>query len=119
MIGQINMFDIINPAEEIKEPPILLSIGQTVYKVVRGDIGELYVYDEKSWICGDGNERGYRLKEKGSGYDCAWNRSIGVDVFTDYTSAESTALSYINSHDVMLGAEIKASEVIAYRYIRE
>ena len=47
------------------EPPILLDIGQTAYKVIKGDINEIYVYDKKSWMCGENNsERGYRLKVK-------------------------------------------------------
>ena len=117
MIGQMNMFDFLDPPQKLVEPPILLNIGKTVYKVIRGDIRELYVFDEKSWICGKG-ERGYRLKEKDGCYDCTWNRSIGVDTFTDYASAESTALSYISGHDVMIGTEIKADEVTAFRYIR-
>ncbi|WP_342756761.1 hypothetical protein [Kineothrix sedimenti] len=118
MIGQINMFDIINPAEEIKEPPILLSIGQTVYKVLRGDVIKYTVYDEKSWICGD-NDRGYRLKVKGGCYGVTLNSRLGIETFTEYKSAKEVAEAYINNHNVMIGAKIKASEVIAYRYIRE
>lgn len=42
------------------EPPHLLREGQTVYKVVRGDV-ETHIITGETWTCSEGN-RGYRLK---------------------------------------------------------
>lgn len=116
--GQISLFDIICSPDEQKIPPILLNVGQVIYRVRRGDIIKYNVYDEKSWLCGDG-DRGYRLKIKDGCYGVALNSRLGVDIFTEYKVASEVAEAYINSHEVILGENIKADEVIAYRYIRE
>jgi len=113
---QMSIFDFINPKTE---PPILLLKGQIAYKVVRGEVEEFEVYDEKSWLCGEENqERGYRLK-KDFGYDCTWNGNIEVDVFTEKESAILKAQEYIKTHDVILSESIKAVEVKAYSYVRD
>lgn len=44
-----------------REPDVLLKEGQTVYKVIRGDVEEL-IYIGGTWLCNEGKERGYRLK---------------------------------------------------------
>ena len=100
------------------EPPILLEKGQKIYKVVRGEVEEFEVYDEKSWLCGEEKqERGYRLK-KDFGYDCTWNKSIGIDVFIEKENAMLKAQEYISTHDVILSESITAIEAKTYSYIR-
>ena len=111
--GQMELTDYLN-----NEPPILLHIGETVYKVVRGDVEEMYVYNEKSWLCGE-NERGYRLKHHGGGYDCCWNKSIGLDVFRNYEEALKVANKYLETSDCIRAEEIKPVKTVAYRYTRK
>ena len=60
--GQISLMDMMNffTQPDEKEPSVLLSEGQHVYKVIRGDVEEHIVTGE-TWTCGE-NNRGYRLK---------------------------------------------------------
>lgn len=115
--GQMCLDDFLKPVTQDNEPPVLLEIGQDIYKVIRGDVIEMYVYDEKPWLCGE-NERGYRLKVKGGCYDCAWNKSIGVDTFTDKEQAYRVAEEYLKSHECIRKEDIKAIKTIAYSYVR-
>lgn len=119
IVGQISLTDLFNfmsPQVKKEEPPILLHEGQKVYKVVRGDVEEHIVTGEKSWVCGE-NNRGYRLKRISGCWDVTWNRSIGVNVFTDLQEANVKAEKYIAENDCILAGNIKAKAVVAYRYL--
>ena len=119
--NQMDMFDFMNALNvpiDTDGPPVLLNLGQVVYKVIRGDVKKLYVYDEKSWLCGD-NERGYRLKEKDGSYDCTWNSRIGVDVFTSQSDALEVAESYLSNCKCIRKENIHAVKTVAYSYVRE
>lgn len=111
--------NIILTPKELHEPPVLLAIGETVYKVIRGDVYEMYVYDENSWLCGEGRERGYRLKSHDGGYSCCWNRSINFDVFLDKEKAITTAEKYLMQNDCIRSKDIIPIKTVSYRYIRE
>lgn len=116
--GQISLMDMMNffTQPDEKEPPVLLSEGQHVYKVVRGDIEEHIVTGE-TWTCGEGN-RGYRLQRVGGCYDCTWNTQIDDSVvFTDRMRAEHDAEKYLSENEHIIGENIKAKKVVAYRYI--
>lgn len=103
--NQLSLFDLV-PESKHKEPPQLLEIGQRIYKVVRGEVIESYV--ERTYLCGEnGSERGYHVTG-----DCVWNKSLGVDVFTEFEKAEEVAERYINSHDVILVRDMP--EIIEY-----
>lgn len=123
MEGQINLLDYIDANMDIhipksnNEPPILLHHGDIVYVVIKGDVEEYYVYDEKSWLCGEG-ERGYRLKQHCGGYDCCWNKSIGVSVFKKYEDAIEKANEYIENSNCMKSSEIIAEKTVAFKYKR-
>lgn len=120
--NQMNIFDFLNTQiarTDTEGPPVLLNVGQVVYKVIRGDVKELYVYNEKSWIYGDNKERGYRLKEKDGSYDCTWNSRIGVDVFTSQSDALEVAESYLSNCKCIRKENIHAVKTVAYSYIRE
>lgn len=119
IVGQISLTDLFNfmsPQVKKEEPPILLHEGQKVYKVVRGDVEEHIVTGKKSWVCGE-NNRGYWLKKISGCWDVTWNSSIGVNVFTDLQEANAKALEYIAENDCILSGEIKAKEVVAYKYV--
>lgn len=77
--GQMSLMDLYAPLIAANEPPILLTEGQTLYKVVRGDI-EMDIVTGETWTCGEGN-RGYRLKRIGGCWDCTWNVQINKVVF--------------------------------------
>lgn len=116
--NQMNIFDIMN--NQSLEPPIILTIGQIVYKVIRGDVYEFYVYDEKPWLCGDNNtNRGYRLKEKDGCYGCAWNTSLGVDIFTNKQHAINKAEIYLQKNDCIRKENINPVKTVAYSYVRD
>lgn len=120
--NQMDMFDFMNALNvpiDTDGPPVLLNVGQTVYKVIRGDVKELYVYNEKSWLYGNNKERGYRLKEKDGGYDCTWNSRIGVDVFTFQSDAFEVAESYLSTCNCIRKENIHAVKTAAYSYVRE
>lgn len=108
--GQMSLMDLLAPVATDNEPPRLLSAGQTVYKVVRGDVEECIV-GERTWACGEGN-RGYDL-DKGM----AWNTQIGRSVFTEREPAERVAAQYLSEHEHILGKDIRAARVVAYRYM--
>ena len=106
--GQMNLMDLLTPVA-CKEPPMLLSEGQMVYKVVRGDVYERIV-EKRTWTCGD-NNRGYDLDE-----GITWNTQIGKVVFADREPAEQVANRYLAENEHILASDIKATEVVAYRY---
>lgn len=108
--GQMNLMDLLAPVAADNESPRLLLKGQTVYKVIRGDIEECIV-GERTWTCG-GDNRGYDLDK-----DMTWNTQIGRIVFTDRELAESVAAQYLAENEHILGKDIRATEVEAYRYI--
>ena len=105
-----DLMDLIAPVVVDNEPPILLSEGQTVYKVVRGDVEEC-IAEGRTWVCGEDN-RGYDL-DKGM----AWNTQIDKVVFTDLEAAKRVAERYLAEHEHVLGKDIRATEVVAYRYM--
>lgn len=118
IVGQISLTDLMDffaSQSKPEEPQIMLHEGQKVYKVIRGDVEEHIVTGE-SWICGE-NERGYRLKRVAGCWDVTWNRSIGVNVFTDLQEANAKAHEYIAENDCLLSGDIKAKEVVAYKYV--
>lgn len=78
--GQISLMDLITSTATKDVPLILLAEGQTVYKVVRGDI-ETHIVTGKTWTCG-GDNRGYDLDG-----DVTWNSQIGKIIFTSRASS--------------------------------
>lgn len=107
--GQMSLMDLLTPVATGNEPPRLLSAGQTVYKVVRGDVEECIV-GERTWACGTDN-RGYDL-DKG----VTWNTQIDEVVFTEREPAERVAEQYLLENEHILGKDIRATRVVAYRY---
>lgn len=119
MHGQLDIFSCIEKEE--KEPPILLSKGQTVYLVNKAEVIKCTVADnENSWVCGD-NNRGYRLVKENGLYSCTWNdRILGKEAFTDYESAKSKADEYLKLHNkIIFAGDIKPVSTVAYAYIRD
>ena len=115
--GQISLFDVKH-MDNI--PPVLLTAGQKVRKVIKGDVIPMYVHDDKSWLCGkDNTDRGYGLKKKDGCYDCTWNRTIGTEIFTEFESANRAAQAFLTTHDVILGKDIKPISTVAYQYMRD
>ncbi len=113
--GQLSLMDLLTPMPAADyEPPHLLREGQTVYKVVRGDV-ETHIVTGETWICGEGN-RGYRLKRMGGCCDCTWNIQINQVVFTDRESAERVATRYLAENEHILASDIRATNVVAYQY---
>lgn len=108
--GQMSLMDLLDPVATDNEPPRLLSAGQTVYKVVRGDVEECIV-GERTWACGEDN-RGYDL-DKG----VTWNTQIDDVVFTEREPAERMAKQYLLEHEHILGKDIRETRVVAYRYM--
>ncbi len=108
--GQMSLMDLFAPVAIDNEPPRLLSAGQMVYKVVRGDVEECIV-GERTWAC-CGDDRGYDL-DKGM----AWNTQINEVVFIERESAERMAAQYLLEHEHILGKDIRATRVVAYRYM--
>ncbi len=107
--------------KEEKEPPILLSKGQTVYLVNKAEVIKCTVADnENSWVCGD-NNRGCRLVKENGLYSCTWNdRILGKEAFTDYESAKSKADEYLKLHNkIIFAGDIKPVSTVAYAYIRD
>ena len=110
--GQMNLMDLLVPETTPNEAPVMLAEGQKVYKVVRGDVYE-HTVGGRTWNCGN-NNRGYDL-------DCGatWNTQIGRCIFTDRESADKVAVQYLEENEQhILGKDIRATEVVAYRYIR-
>lgn len=119
MYEQLGIFSFMQP--QPKEPPILLSKGQTVYLVNKAEVIKCTVSDgENSWICGE-NNRGYRLVRENGLYSCTWNDMfLNKEAFTDYESARQKADEYLKSHDrIILASDIKPISTVAYSYIRD
>ncbi len=108
--GQINLMDLLIPENSENEPPVMLTEGQRVYKVIRGDVKECIV-GKRTWSCGH-NNRGYDLDR-----DVTWNTQIGRVVFTEREPAESAAARYLAENEHILGKDIRATDVEAYRYM--
>ena len=117
MNEQISIFDLDCMKSPILDSPVLLQAGQTVYKVIKGDI-EKYTVLPESWALENG-DRGYRLIEENGLYNCTWNHSIGVDVFAQYEPACSQAEAFLKTHDVIRTEDIKPVRTVAYSYIRD
>ena len=116
--GQISIFDIFRQQEQVEnEPPIMLNIGQNLYVVEKGDVRIASVFDEKSWLCGEG-DRGYRLIFESGCYGCAWNSSIGNRVFFTEKDARDKAEEYLNTHEVLRAESIRPVKTVAYTYTR-
>ncbi len=107
--GQMNLMDLLAPETTPNEAPVMLTEGQKVYKVVRGDVYE-HTVGGRTWTCGN-NNRGYDLD-----YDTTWNTQIGRYVFTDRESADKVAAQYLEENlQHILGKDIRTTEVVAYR----
>lgn len=117
MNGQISMFELDCMKPFISDSPVLLQAGQRVYKVIKGDVEKCTVLKE-SWELENKN-RGYRLITESGCYDCAWNESMDVDIFTDYKTAFKYAETFLKEHDVIRAEDIKPVRTVAYFYIRE
>lgn len=117
MNGQISMFDLDCMKPPISDSPVLLQPGQTVYKVIKGDIEKCTVLPE-SWTPENGN-RGYRLMIEGGGHGCTWNENINIDTFTKYDPAKELAEAFLSTHEVIMSENIKPTKTVAYSYIRE
>ncbi len=107
--GQMNLMDLLAPETTPNEAPVMLTEGQKVYKVVRGDVYE-HTVGGRTWNCGN-NNRGYDLD-----YDTTWNTQIGRYVFTDRESADKVAAQYLEENlQHILEKDIRTTEVVAYR----
>lgn len=107
--GQMNLMDLLVPETTPNEAPVMLTEGQKVYKVVRGDVYE-HTVGGQTWNCGN-NNRGYDLD-----YDTTWNTQIGRSVFNDRESADKVAAQYLEENlQHILGKDIRTTEVVAYR----
>ena len=118
--GQISIFDIISSEdrEENHVPQIMLKEGDVVYKVLKGNVCQYTVTEEKSWIFGTDN-RGYRLVDKDGIYNVTSNSKLGVDCFRLESDARQIAEQYLDTHDVICAKDIQHGDVIAYSYIRD
>lgn len=112
--GQMSLMEFFMSIDHKNEPPILLSEGQTVYKVVRGDI-ETHIVTGETWECGGGN-RGYRLKRIDGCWDCTWNTQINQTVLTDLEAAKRVAELYLAKNEHILANDIHAIKVVAYSH---
>lgn len=112
--GQISLMDLITSTATKDVPLILLAEGQTVYKVVRGDI-ETHIVTGETWICG-GDNRGYRLKKADGCWDCTWNTQINKVVFVNLEAARRVVEQYLAENEHILARDIHAIRVVAYRY---
>lgn len=120
IVGQISLFDMAGflgwEPEKKPEPPTLLTAGQLVWLVKKGDVTE-WTFTGENWICGDdGEERGYRLK--GECYNCIWNKDIERRAFLEKSQADQRAETYLLTHQVIRKEEIQPIEVKAWSYIR-
>lgn len=112
--GQMSLMDFIMPIVPQNEPPILLSEGDTVYKVIRGDI-ETCVVTCDTWNCG-GGDRGYRLNRINGFHDCAWNTQINKVIFANLEDARRVAEQYLSKNEHILAQDIHYTKVVAYKY---
>lgn len=116
MQGQLDIFSYMGKEE--KEPPILLSKGQTVYLVNKAEIEKCTVSGEM-WTFGD-NGRSYRLIRENGLYNVTNNEKLGREAFTDYESAKSKADEYLKLHNkIIFAGDIKPVSTVAYAYIRD
>ena len=117
MKGQISMFDLDCMKPPIVDSPVLLQSGQTVYRVIKGDIEKCTILSE-SWNLENGN-RGYRLSIESGGYGCTWNDRVGVDIFAEYGPAKELTEAFLSTHEVIMAENIKPIRTVAYSYVRE
>ena len=108
--GQISLMDLITSTATKDVPLILLAEGQTVYKVVRGDI-ETHIVTGKTWTCGCRSRHRW-----GPEWMWTWNSQIGKIIFTSREPAERVAQEYLAEYEHILAENIRATGVIAYRY---
>lgn len=112
--GQMSLFDIFK--EENNESPVLLSPGQLVYLVIRGDV-ETYKVSEHSWDLWEGKDRGYDLLGiDGNSHNTTWNRNINEDTFLSHYDAVAKASDYINSNDCILSDDMYIKKLVAYKH---
>lgn len=116
--GQISIFDWLAEADEKKEDPTMLSPGQKVWMVIKGDIQEYKVTDEAPW-----NYTGrlvYRLQQDNGLYWTLPVNELGSIFFLDCDAAQKKANEYFNVHtDVIFAHQIKPVETKVYSYIRD
>lgn len=119
--GQLSIFDITQP--KINDIPILLLSNQIIYIVNKGDVNTAKVLDE-NWLFGKSKgesypNRGYRIQFDGGGYGVVSNDGIGDVWFLQKEFAEERAKYFLETHDVILGKDIKPISTTAYRYVRD
>ena len=102
----------LNKQEHI-EPK--LYAGQRIYKVVRGDVIECTVQNEK-WLSDECCGYVYRVQSE-MGADIIKDSDIEDCGFLDRESAEQLAEKYLLSHDVIRASEMKPIRTVAYSYI--
>lgn len=122
VMQQISLFDIFsnmglsNTGDEV---PNLLTAGQYIYRVIRGEI-EKFTYTGENWLCSSG--RGYRLQNlEKTGYDCCWNRTLGEDAFQTYEEAATKAEENKKKACMITKEQLQAvpvfeKKVYAYQY---
>ena len=104
----------LNKLEHI-EPK--LYAGQRIYKVIRGDVIECTVQNEK-WLSDDCGSYVYRVRSE-MGADIIKDSDIEDCGFLDWESAEQLAEKYLLSHDVIRASEMKPIRTVAYSYIAQ
>lgn len=136
--GQLSIFDWASQ-NMVSAPPELLFPGQDLYLVNKGEISLWHFpAEEKSRLItrplygnyvlvggcsavGESKQvtkRFYDLtNEKGYHAHIA-NEDFGSTAFMDYEKAKKAADSFLRTHDVILGSDLRPIETAAYRYIR-
>lgn len=112
MYKQMSIFDIIVESEPMI--PLLLNKGDTVYKVVLGEIEKFSVLN--NFLEGY-SDRGYRLLRETGGYDFTHNGDIGVNVFKSLDEAKKLAMRNLLECKTLILNEIK--EYKRWEYVRE
>lgn len=115
--GQLSLFDIFMPQVD-DTPEILLTPGQTIYTVKKGDVFKWEV-TPYNWIYQMGTKnRGYDLWN-GAGHNVINNDDIGTSAFNTEEEARTIADKYLKEHDVIRAEDIYFDKISAYHYIRE
>ncbi len=114
--GQLNIFDLVREQQE-PEYKTELTAGQRIWRVVKGDIEECRVHNEKPWKLTDGGY-GYRL-QIGSGWGVTTSSELGAVAFLNKEAADKVAHDFLITHEVILSENIIPKETVAYQYVRE
>lgn len=126
--GQLSIFDILTEQDNIDESlvktekPLLLKIGQPVYRVVRGEI-LAYQFKGKYWTLErDGKMVTYYQIEDAKGfYNSFAEYLLGDSYFTDVDDALKKAIAYSEAYfdDILVIEPNDIIKTAAFSYIRK